>query len=125
MSDIKIKDRAEWAKDTLDHFSRFGGNDSNETFTLTVDLLANLQHLCDREETDWLEALRLSTVHYEAEFEEAKEVEEATEEQEIASFAFVRSVGELILEKEGQRPTAADYTLRNLITKAKEILKGD
>ena len=117
MTDITNKDRAEWAEDTLNHFSRFGGNDSNETFTLTVDLLANLQHLHDREEIDFLEAMRLSTVHYEAEVEEA---EEFTEEQEIQAASLVKEIAAFEAPGHGSLE-ASTLILEDLIEKARKI----
>jgi hypothetical protein len=57
-------DRAEWAAAALDHFQCTTGTDYESAI---VDLLCDLMHWCDRNDSDIEAALSVARMHYEAE----------------------------------------------------------
>jgi hypothetical protein len=63
-SDLTNGQRAQNAADCLKHVFDFDENDKD---TAVSDLLANLMHLCDRENVDFADCLRRADNNYQAE----------------------------------------------------------
>ena len=68
------KDRAEWARGTVECFvSMVGGDDLKTSIS---DLIANILHLCDEENINHEDVFRNATWHYEEEVLIQKEWDE-------------------------------------------------
>jgi hypothetical protein len=67
-SDEKNDDRAEWARAAVRHFQILTGlGEADGLDTAISDLLADIAHLCDREDLDFYHLLQQSGAHYLAE----------------------------------------------------------
>lgn len=69
MTEPTNKERADWADRTVQMFQIITGADRDDAVS---DLLANLMHLADDEDTDFAADLTRAEMHYAAEIEEGK-----------------------------------------------------
>lgn len=62
-------ERAVWAENALIHYMN-QTTSADDYETALTDLLADLMHLCDREEVSFYRCFRLAEIHYNEEWQE-------------------------------------------------------
>lgn len=76
------KDRAGWAKEAVDHFSKVVGAQDEDLETKMTDLLADMMHLADQNGLDFEKLTEHAENHFDEEFEEEEGGEDEEDEEE-------------------------------------------